>query len=133
MNREKENPNNLPNWLKIEELKEHKGEDIKAFGKNENQLRNLHVRLKKEDYQEEKNKQKTIKETNKETNIKFVCQELRGVRCCKQCGRFWNRDTAASLNILEIFKFMCENGGTRPDRFTPANNINLIHPNAVGH
>ena len=63
------------------------------------------------------------------TNVELKCFKSRGVRCCKTCGRYWNRDTAASLNILSIFMFMADHGGKRPLRFTPLNNTKL---NAVG-
>ena len=45
--------------------------------------------------------------------MKYIeIKKLRGVRCCKQCGCIRNRDTAAALNILHIYRYQCEHPST---------------------
>jgi len=81
-------------------------------------------RMTKEDWTREQEEGKEEKKGGKKKDERFGYREVRGVRCCKQCGSVWNRDTAAALNILAIYKAMVETNN-RPIRFTPCNNINI--------
>lgn len=99
--------------------------------KEEQQKRECHakkqsIRMKKakweNDKKEWKESQKESKEETKEETKDgwYSSEAIRGVRSCQACKRIWNRDTAASLNILYLYWHACSHEQHQRDpRFTP--------------
>ena len=75
-------------------------------------------RIKRKEWEKEKEKYEKIKEKGEiKSDMKYIeIKELRGVRCCKQCGCIRNRDTAAALNILHIYRYQCEHLSTSSNK-----------------